>query len=454
MKSKADSFQRTKLARDSHAEKVTEQVETYQAEVNAACQETRLSSIDDTRLMLWRRSRHRPKSRRTERSIDEVAFELDQTRSHSRQDMLTGDWTLFAPNRDDRPNEYASLNAVVGSDLAEPDGVISGCPFCAGAEDKTPEAIWSARLESDESRMLGRSTTRLCQPDVQVSEGPMANWDVRVVPNKFPAVSPTEAKACGRNNRWGLFPMEHVVGGHEVIIESSQHAETMTQMDSSFVYLTLLAYKSRIRHWRSVPGVQYIGVFKNCGPEAGASLRHSHSQLVATSQMPHHVQTTLQRAEAHRARTGCTLGCDLLRAELDDRVRVIGRADNFVAFCPFSSRFPGMIRVTSQDHVPHFEDLSDSALDYLSSFLWRVLRWMDAEYPGKAYNYLLRTCPPGTSQPSAFQWSLDVFPRLSKTAGFEWGSHCMINSTLPEVAAMRYRAIAAQNDPRRVLAVH
>jgi len=147
------------------------------------------------------------------------------------------------------------------------------------------------------------------------------------------------------------------------------------------------------------------------------------------------------------------LGCDLLRGELDEQTRIIDKTDSFVAFCPFASRFAGMIRITSVSHQPHFDALANPSLDQLSSFLWRVLHWIDGVFPGKAYNLLLHTCPPGAIQPESFQWSLDIFPRLSKTAGFEWGSDCMINSLLPEAAAAAYRQIARQNDPRNVLAI-
>jgi UDPglucose--hexose-1-phosphate uridylyltransferase len=140
-----------------------------------------------------------------------------------------------------------------------------------------------------------------------------------------------------------------------------------------------------------------------------------------------------------------------LRNELNEKSRVIDRTDSFVAFCPFASRFAGLVRITSLAHRPHFETFNDAALDQLASFLWRVLTWVDAAFPGRAFNYLLHTCPPGSTQPEAFQWSLDVFPRLNKTAGFEWSSNCMINSLLPEAVASRYREIARQNDPRFVL---
>lgn len=414
------------------------------------------------------------RSPRTERHVslpldDSVPPEVPtKAKSHSRRDVLTGDWVIFAPERNQRPNDFSSLEVATNrSNIDDPTQVIDAdCPFCLGSEESTPEAVWSAKLSDDLAAIHAASgqgirgaasePTRLARTAVNIKQGEQSDWDIRVVPNKFPAVSPVgedleenETSSVGEHS--AFFPIADVVGGHEVIIESSCHSEAITQMDPSVAYLSLLAFRDRIRYWRGVPGIQFISVFKNCGREAGASLRHSHSQLIATSIMPHRVRTTLQRAETHRARTGCSLGCDLLRSEISERQRLIDRTDSLVAYCPFASRFPGMIRITSVKHQPHFDELSDSALDRLASFLWRAVTWVDEAYPGKAYNYILNTCPPGAKSSAAFQWTIDLFPRLAKTAGFEWSSDCMINPLLPELAAQNYRRTAVKDDPRELL---
>ncbi|MCA9135988.1 MAG: DUF4921 family protein [Planctomycetales bacterium] len=425
--------------------------------------DTRLASTSETESMWPGRPARSSVIRSFERTLaapesrrEPSVYRGDGANSHTRRDLLTGDWTIFAPKRDERPNEYA----LPESELAENEATIAslrtlavevGCPFCSGAENQTPEAVWSAKLGELTSTPADNETTRFARPQVHVADGEQTDWDVRVVPNKFPAVSRHDASKSGQDDRQSLFPIVDVVGGHEVIIESAMHADSTMELDPALVYLTLMAYRDRIKHWRDVPGINYISVFKNNGREAGASLRHCHSQLVATSLMPQHVRYSLMRSEQHRARTGCTLGCDLLRAEIGEKSRVIDRTDSFVAFCPFASRFAGMIRVTSVAHQPYFESFSDASLDQLASFLWRVLSWVNQAFPGKAFNYLLHTCPPGAAQGEAFQWSLEIFPRLNKTAGFEWSSDCMINSMLPEAAASRYREIARRNDPRNVL---
>ena len=400
-------------------------------------------------------------SRVMSRRLPSCQSELTE-QSHCRRDMLTGDLTIFAPGRELRPDDFRQGEhdvAIETKSDSTPRGVsteellVPDCPFCRGGESQTPEAVWSAKLVDSKVCRLSHDGNRFSPPTADISSEDREGWDVRVVPNKFPAVTPFGPGEVEHEGSSFLFPISRVCGGHEVFIESSSHIERLTENDSSLIYLTLLAYRDRIRHWRETDGVKYISIFKNCGRAAGASLRHSHSQLVATSVMPHRIQIALQRMESHRSRYGSSLGCDLLRGELAQGSRVVARADEFVAFCPFASRFPGMMRITTRDHQPHFDQFSESTLDRLASFLWRTLRWIAEAYPGKSYNYLLHTCPPAASDPGAFQWSIDLFPRLSQIAGFEWSSACQINSELPEVAAFNYREIAGQDDPRRVLAL-
>jgi len=420
-------------------------------------EDTHLASACETKLIWQGKPGKLSVEMKPHRCLGEAPRQFDpetMTASHSRRDLLTGDWTIYAPGREQRPNDYAVLEArCAASERSRAVDVDPNCPFCRGAESETPNAVWSAKLASDLAFRADDDRSRLARPNVRVCSGGQADWDVRVVPNKFPVVSPVDTPRPPHADCSSFFPVAETVGGHEVVIESSSHAEWVTQLDASSVYMTLLAYRDRIRHWRNQPGIEYISVFKNCGLDAGASLRHCHSQLVATSILPQHVRSVIQRAQNYRARTGCSLGCDLLRAEVSEHRRMIDRTDAFVALCPFASRFPGLVRITSTHHQPHFDDFTENALDDLASFLWRVLGWVDAAFPDKAYNYLLHTCPPGARQPEAYHWSLDIFPRLTKTAGFEWSSDCMINPLLPELAAKRYREIARATDPRHVLAI-
>lgn len=355
--------------------------------------------------------------------------------AESRLDPITGEWTIFAPERDRRPDDFKVTRTVTSES--------AGCPFCLGHEASTPPAVWIGRLDDETD---GKSCDCKSGND---------DWSVRVVPNKFPAVTPIAARAnesVGFERESEFFHSRPLGGGHEVIIESPHHIESLSQLDFAEAALVFKAYQERIRHWRDQPGVRYISVFKNVGGEAGASLQHAHSQLIAIDRRPRHVTNVVDRMRHHQATTGCCLQCDLIRAELKSKRRIIGQTESLVAYCPFSSRLPMMVRITSKSHQAYFEDLTAPIIDEVSRLATRVVSWIEKTRPGTAYNHLLHTCPPGvTGGEDSYHWSMEIFPRLTQVAGFEWSSQCMINPIMPELAAAKLRACAAAEDPRLVL---
>ena len=279
---------------------------------------------------------------------------------------------------------------------------------------------------------------------------------VRVVPNKYPAVdssnlliSTEDFPRGALSNSSPLFPSGPVLGGHEVVIESRRHANSLTDISMTEAELVFRAYQDRLLHYRSNPDVKYTNVFKNVGQQAGASLSHSHSQIVATNQIPPMIEQTFSRMKRYRANTGCCLMCDMVREERRQKERIIARDDQTIAFCPFASHLPMMVRVTTKQHQACFEDLDHQVLRSVSRMVYRVIGWLETLRPGTAYNYCLSTKPSGIEDSSdAFHWSIDIFPRMTRVAGFEWASGSMINPILPEVAARQYRYRAIAEDPR------
>ena len=353
---------------------------------------------------------------------------IQQRSTESRIDPLTGDWTIFAPHRDDRPEEFVDHNEVIEQHL--------DCPFCPGNEANTPPSVWEGQVSDDESS------------DSVAAESPSDDWSVRVVPNKYPAVDPIHHRPPSDGGT-GLFKRASASGGHEVIIESRQHVQSITSLDLAEIQLVFQAYQSRMKYWREVPGISYISTFKNVGGLAGASLQHTHSQLIATDTIPPAVESSVKRMRRHRAATGCCLQCDIIRAELKAKQRMVWHDDSVVAFCPFASRLPMLITITTREHEACFEDLSEQAIESVSRLVVRVVSWLERVQPGASYNYCLHTRPPGDDDNSdSYHWSLEIFPRLSRIAGFEWSSRSMINPILPETAAAKYRSCAKSEDPR------
>lgn len=378
-----------------------------------------------------------------------------QGAGESRFDPVTGNWTLFAPHRSGRPDEFVESRERVLQQVA--------CPFCPGNESKTPPSVWTGHSENNEP-----VTTEHQQPTErsQQSTAVKKEWAVRVVPNKFPAVASVgekESTYCTAPQQLSvnlatsasesaLFQRRPIAGGHEVIIESRNHVQSVTELDVAEVALVFKAYRDRLRHWRDVPGIAYISTFKNVGSKAGASLRHSHSQLIATDRIPPMVSTAAERMSNYRLTQGSCLHCDLVRAELKAKERIIWRDDSLVAFCPFSSHLPFLVRITTLEHQPCYEDLTESTIESVSRLVRRVVSWIEKLFPNTAYNFCLHTRPPGCNDPAdAYHWAIEIFPRMTQVAGFEFSSHCMINPVLPEDAATRLRSLALAEDPRLVL---
>ncbi|QDT02287.1 Galactose-1-phosphate uridylyltransferase [Rubripirellula lacrimiformis] len=352
--------------------------------------------------------------------------------SETRLDPFSGQWSIFAPQRTERPDEFVEHRPTIKTDVA--------CPFCRGNESETPPAVWSKHIPE---------TARLFSAD----DGPAdyEDWSVRVVPNKFPAVDSIDETSTAPSTRpSALFQSNAVTGGHEVIVESPRHFHSLTELDIAEIDLIFQAYRDRIRHYRNVAGVQYVSVFKNVGRTAGASLSHSHSQLIATDRIPQPVASVVENMGRHRANTGCCLRCDVVRAERKAKERVVACDETVIATCPFASQLPMLVRVTTLKHQACFEDLGDRELESVSRMVYRVITWLEQLRPGTAYNYCLHTKPPGIVDPSdSFHWYIDIFPRMSQVAGFEWGSGCMINPILPEEAAASLRKCSASRNPRR-----
>ena len=405
--------------------------------------------------------------------------------SESRHDPIHGRWTIYAPRRGERPNEFAAADPAATSS--------SDCPFCQGREHVTPAAVWVGRVNDgtftdgagpdgvagsgrkssdpypsdpypsdpyahDSARELSRDASAVREwpgryGRDEADGGGGERWSVRVVPNKFPAVGPAIPVDPADTPRNGaLFQSKPLTGGHEVIIDAPCHAGSLTELDVAQVELVFAAYRDRIRHWRSVSGIRYISVFKNVGRDAGASLYHSHGQLIATNSIPTDVARISERLERYRAMTGCCLHCDLIRAELKEKSRVIAANGSVVAFCPFAGSLPYLVRITTREHQANFDDLADGQIREVARMVRRVLGWLERLQPGIAYNFLLHTMPPRSRRdPDAHHWCLELFPRMTQIAGFEWGSHCMINPVLPEAAAEHYRELARAESPRHPL---
>jgi UDPglucose--hexose-1-phosphate uridylyltransferase len=332
-----------------------------------------------------------------------------------RKDPVLGRWVIISTDRARRPSDFA------------PEPVrprTSNCVFCEGNEDKTPPEIVAGRASD-----TGRNSP---------------GWTYRVVANKFPALRVEgELEPTGE----GLYDRMTGVGAHEVVIESPQHAASLATMPVDAVADVLLAYRERLRDLRKDPRLEYVLVFKNYGEAAGASLEHPHSQLIATPIIPIMVSEELTASARYFDLKERCVWCDILRQERRDRRRLVIDAHGFAAISPFAPRFPFETWILPTRHRSAFEDSEVDELRGLATVLREFLIRLGGVLGDPPFNYMLHTAPLREPGLDHFHWHLEIIPKLTRVAGFEWGSGFFINAVSPEDAAAALRATAIPESP-------
>jgi UDPglucose--hexose-1-phosphate uridylyltransferase len=329
--------------------------------------------------------------------------------SEFRQDVVSGRWVILAPERAKRP---------LGLSHVKPQGRVNVerdvCPFCPGREHDTPPETYAVR------------------PGGGAPDTP--GWVVRVVPNKFPVLTPSEDAASGAPERGSgtpeLFESAPARGFHEVIVHGPRHATSITELEPAQFRAAVAAWGARLA---AHPEARYVHLIVNEGLIAGASLEHTHAQLYALSFVPALVARERERATAHNTRTmgGCLL-CDLLQEEVRRRERVVAVDDQAVLLAPYASRMPYELQVVPREHQREAFEVGIVA-DILREGLARLARVLGTSPP---FNLWVRTAPRGAEH---FHWHVDVLPRLTQLAGLEIGAGVGVNVFPPERAAEELR---------------
>jgi len=327
-----------------------------------------------------------------------------------RKDPVVGRWVIIATERARRPSDFVTEPVRPRT---------TACAFCEGREDQTPPEILAGRPREGKPNTPG--------------------WTYRVVANKFPALRiEGELEPAGE----GLFDKMNGVGAHEVVIEAPQHATSLAELPVDTVADVLLAFRERMLDLKKDPRFAYVLVFKNHGEAAGASLEHPHSQLIATPIIPIMVSEELAASAQYYGLKERCVWCDMVRQERRAGVRMILEAQGFVAVAPFAPRFPFETWILPWRHRAAFEDSTEEELRGVAGILGEFLRRMNRVLGEPPFNFMLHTAPFREGQLESFHWHLEVIPKLTRVAGFEWGSGFFINPVPPEDAAEALRASA------------
>jgi len=262
-------------------------------------------------------------------------------------------------------------------------------------------------------------------------------WMVSVVSNKFPALE-IEGELNRRGE--GIYDKMNGVGAHEVVIESPDHDRELSDHTVEQISLVLTAYRARMIDLARDKRFRYIQVFKNHGEAAGASLEHSHTQIVATPIVPRRILEELKGCQQHFAMKERCIFCDIIDQELSIGKRVVVENKDYLAIQPFAARFPFETWILPKAHQGAFEQAFQGNFYSLARILKETLMRINLTLSGPPYNFVVHTSPCNENNgPSPYHWHLEIMPKLTRIAGFEWGTGFYINPTPPEDAAAYLR---------------
>lgn len=323
-----------------------------------------------------------------------------------RKDPVTGRWVIISTDRSKRPSDY-------GKYTEEQKGGF--CPFCEGNEQHTPSEIHAYRNGSEK-------------------DGP--GWTLRVVPNKYPAL---QIEGDLDREGEGMFDKMNGIGAHEVIIETPEHNATLAGMPEKNIENVFWAFRDRILDLRRDRRLRYVLLFKNQGEAAGATLEHSHSQLIALPIVPKLAAEQLAGSKAYFNYKERCVFCDMIRQEKDEGVRIVEENSGFLVLSPFAPRFPFETWILPKQHGASFENCQKKDYELLAKILKILLIKMGKALENPPYNLIIHSSPFFENAEEYYHWHLEVTPKLSRIAGFENGTGFYINPTPPEEAARVFR---------------
>ncbi|MBI3039325.1 galactose-1-phosphate uridylyltransferase [bacterium] len=321
-----------------------------------------------------------------------------------RKDPVLKQWVIISPERGKRPLNYKE------STLPQVDNP-ADCPFCEGNEQKTPPETLAFRKTGTGTNQTG--------------------WWIRVVPDRFPILTPhgdTEREGIG------MFDVMNSIGIHEVVIETPRHDQSLHSVSIDQVKEVIWAYKQRLSDIKKNPRFKHFMIVKNSG-QGAASFSHSHSHIVATPIIPKRVEEEIDGAREYFHYHDRCIYCDIIKQEVTQPHRVFHEDFAFVAFCPFASRFPFEILIIPKRHQTFFENIENDHVLPFANALQISVKKLQTILPNLPYNFIIHTSPCSDAYKEFFHWHAEIIPKLTKVAGFEWGSGFYINPMPPEDAA-------------------
>ncbi|MCH2181577.1 MAG: hypothetical protein MK108_06180 [Mariniblastus sp.] len=324
-----------------------------------------------------------------------------------RFDPVFGCWVAIARRRRERPMEFTSSQEVQQQIL---------CPFCRGNEDETPSQVVAF---GDDGEVLSGS-------------GGRETWLTRIVPNKYPSLAESPQVAAG-----GPYASFDTDGTQEIVVPSPRHVSSFSELTCDEAIIAMKACQHRNRQLASNPAIKHVMIFMNCGLDAGASLGHVHLQIMASPFASPYVHRRVKLHEQYNSQHGRPLLRSLLEWEADRQVRVVEQTDHFTVICPYASRHAFQTWILPR-HGTRFPELSAAPLAELGLLLRQYVGCLETVLDKPSYNILFHQAP--TAEQQEVGWYVELFPRLTRAAGYELGTDVWVNPVAPETAAKRMRS--------------
>jgi len=336
-----------------------------------------------------------------------------------RKDYLLDRWVVIATQRARRPTDFTKTQKPPQTQNT------ATCPMCPGNEHMTPPAILIYQEHNEHiTKTQDKNGNRT------------KNWQIRVIPNLYPAFTPPTHKITQtqikENNSFA-----YAVGHHEVIIESPNHNEHPANASLPQLTLVINAYIDRLKTLSQKPYVKYVSIFRNHGIEAGASLSHAHSQLIATPFTPKTVQEEIKTSKHYYKQHKTCKFCDIIKQE-QKSPRHILENKHYTVFAPYASINPLEFWILPKQHQPTLEDMTKTQITAFAQTLKTTLNALKTLVNDPPYNYGFHLTT-DKKEEKYYHWHLEVYPKLAIWAGFEKSTGIYINTITPETTAETLR---------------
>lgn len=318
-----------------------------------------------------------------------------------RQNIITGDWVVVAPERAKRPKDFVIPKSVKVTDRTH-------CPFCVGSE--------GYKQNKDYIKLQTENTY--------------------VVENRFPAFVEDETKKSIRSfyPEEGFYRARASVGDHEVVV-IKDHTNSLLEFSQSLMEELLGVIRDRYIWMKEHEKVVSIVPIYNHGAEAGASIDHPHAQIFASGIIANEVGRELEGADEYFGVNGACVYCDIINHELKEKVRVVYENDHFIAFNFYAPRFPFETWIMPKAHESQFEETGKTNMKSCADAMSTVLKMIDKTLENPPLNFYLHTLPTIHQNSDSYHWHIEIAPRVSRYGGFELSSDIIINTMPPEEAA-------------------